>query len=304
MIRATFGLTGQVRVITKSRQAKFVDRERAAVRSHEVKMRRIVRHFLADQAPDIAAQLARLLGLTGKAEDDSATDTPGVTPLEAAAVAHVATDALARLNFKDWRALYKLVSPTLESMSKSGGKAALDLLGVTDESIVTLMGDRTVLAARQRAAEMVGMRALPDGELIENPSARWRIDESTREMLRELVVNALTDGWSADTLADEITAAEAFSPERAEMIARTEIANADMQGTMTGYRTSGLVAGKRWLTSHDDKVSDECAESEDAGIITLDDVFPPNDVDAPPNHPNCRCTVLPVLTDEMEPEPS
>lgn len=135
--------------------------------------------------------------------------------------------------------------------------------------------------------------------LVPNPDARWQITEGTRESLRSVVQRALDEGWSTERVADEVTGSHAFSETRAQTIARTEIARADVEGALLGYRQSGVVRAKRWLTALDDKVSEECQASEAAGAIGLDESFPPNGVDGPPNHPNCRCAVLPVLDDEL-----
>lgn len=169
------------------------------------------------------------------------------------------------------------------------------LPGITD-----LVNEKAVEYAKQRAAELVGMKWV-DGELVPNPNAEWRIDDSTREMLRGQVTQGMDEGWSNDRLADEIVDknAYAFSDDRAEMIARTETAMADVAGNMAGYRESGLVVGKKWITAGDDEVSLECELNGDAGVVGLDDAFP-SGASEPPEHPNCRCDVVPVLAEDEE----
>ena len=86
------------------------------------------------------------------------------------------------------------------------------------------------------------------GKLVQNPNAAWRIDESTREMLRSDVIRAMDEGMSNEDLADLIQQNYGFSDARSENIARTETAFADSAGNMSAYRASGVVAGKRWIT--------------------------------------------------------
>lgn len=271
---------------------KPINRERAAVVEQRTALAVAVAGFLADRAASIADQLVELLGL------EKARRTGG-DPEALAEAAVRARKALDALEFgEDWHALISLAERPIADMATDGALAVLQQLGVKAEDVQVLAGDKAAAWGRARAAEMVGMKRNAAGDLVPNPNAQWRIDDSTREMLRTAVEKALTEGQSADELKAAILEDCAFSEERAEAIARTEIAKADMAGTMEGYRVSGLVAGKQWSTAQDDLVSEECLACEDAGPIDIDKPFPSGN-DAPPNHPNCRCTVLPVLNDEM-----
>ena len=159
---------------------------------------------------------------------------------------------------------------------------------------VDLVNERAVEWAKQRAAEMVGKRFDADGNLADNPNAEWRIDESTRDGLRDLIAQAEEEGWSNDQLSTSIQDAWEFSTERADMIARTETASADMQGNMITYQEAqnqGLVLWKRWVVG--DGCCDLC-QSLDGKTVALDDNFEV-DVDDPPLHPNCRCDIVPVV---------
>jgi SPP1 gp7 family putative phage head morphogenesis protein len=154
--------------------------------------------------------------------------------------------------------------------------------------------------ADERAAELVGMRYDELGRLVENPDAEWAITDSTRDFLRAAVSDAITGGWSNDQLAAAIGQSYGFSKDRAMMIARTETSMASNKGAVIGYKASGLVALKQWLTAEDDDVEEECLENAAAGpggdgVIPLDDDYPSGD-DAPPAHPNCRCVIAPVVT--------
>jgi SPP1 gp7 family putative phage head morphogenesis protein len=183
----------------------------------------------------------------------------------------------------------------LEEITQSGGAEALAQIGfAADESITNQLNEYALDYARERSAEMVGKRWV-DGELVDNPNAEWVISETTRDLLRADIADAIEEGLSNDDLADLLAENYAFSDERAETIARTETAYADVAGNLNAYRESGQVSNKRWLTAPD--CCDECLEL-DGEVVGLEEDFPNDGGDGPPLHPNCRCDVLPVLTDD------
>jgi hypothetical protein len=77
---------------------------------------------------------------------------------------------------------------------------------------------------------------------------------------------------------------------------------ANNQGNLAAYKDAaaqGIAVMKEWLSAGDDLVSEECQANEDQGPIPLDDDFDSGD-DAPPLHPNCRCAIAPVVSDESD----
>lgn len=236
--------------------------------------------FLQAQAPNIAAQVNAARAKFLKAD---------LSPEELAAIEAI----LASLQFSDWTVLVGDVEPLMMEIIKSQGLAALAQVGIDVEArpeVLKIVNEYAVNYAQNRAAELVGMRYNELGVLVENPNAEWAISESTREMIRGQVTQAIDEGWSNQKLASEIQDAYAFSPERANMIARTETSIAVKEGAMEGYRASGVVEGKEWLTAEDDLVEEDCQENADQGIIALDDEFANGDNP----HPNCRCAIAPV----------
>lgn len=183
----------------------------------------------------------------------------------------------------------------LEEITQQGGAAALSQIGfAADESITDQLNEYALDYAQERSAEMVGKRWV-DGELVDNPNAEWVISETTRDLLRADIAAAIEEGESNDDLAGRLEDNYAFSDARAETIARTETAYADVAGNLNAYRESGQVESKRWLISAD--ACDECLLLEDE-VVGLDEDFPNDGGDGPPLHPNCRCDVLPVLSDD------
>lgn len=261
----------------RARQIRPIPRNRAAVRDARGKLKADLHAFLVKQAQVLAERLGEALQLGKAAGSKGPVDD---------------------LDLGDWQALVEVAAPLLADVMLDGGLQGLAQIGVQPGGREAGLRRRAETWARSRAAAMVGMKWV-DEELVPNPDAQWQITEGTRDMLRGLVVDALDQGWSTAELADAMAESYAFSETRAEVIARTETARADSEGALDGYRASSVVTGKRWLTAQDDRVSEECVANEKAGVIALDDDFP-GGVASPPQHPQCRCVVLPVLDDGKE----
>ena len=207
------------------------------------------------------------------------------------------------INFDDWTALPDIVAPIIHDVAAAAGvKALLQVLPNPPIGMETGIRSRAAIWADYRAAEMVGMRRV-DGKLIQNPLAKWQITEGTRSMIRGSVKEAIENGDSVQELARRLRESHAFGESRAKLIAHTEMARADGMGSYIGWSETGLVAGKEWLTAADDLVSDICRENGSAGVIALHEHFPSGDL-VQPGHPECRCSVAPVLIEDFNKEQS
>lgn len=202
----------------------------------------------------------------------------------------------------DLSALTAVVDDTAQlgaSVSGTTGRLALAQFGLRDNSdIVDQVDQRAADWADDRAAELVGMRYNADGELVPAARAAMRIDEPTRNMVRQLVYLGLQDGWRSAEIAHSIEHSYAFGEDRAALIANTEIRRAHSQGALIGYQQAaagGISVLKEWDTSGDNPC-DDCELNEQQGAIPLGQTFQSGE-DAPPAHPNCRCSIVPVVTD-------
>lgn len=249
----------------------------------------LIEAYLLTRVDGLAEQITALID--GAAVDRQADDLAA----ELNRVAKIVTDGL---DFGEWLGLSDVVEPIIRRAAEDGAVAAL-LQVMPDPAVgmVTNIRSRAVKWAHDRAAEMVGMKWV-GGELIQNPAAEWQITEGTREMIRAQVVEAMQNGDSVQELAGRLKESHAFSNARARAIARTETAMADNMGNLMGWEETGLVAGKRWITAEDDKVSAICNTNGDMGVIGLHEHFAHGGM-TPPAHPNCRCTVVPVLAEDM-----
>lgn len=151
--------------------------------------------------------------------------------------------------------------------------------------------------AKQRAAELVGKRVLDDGTVIDNPNPRFAITESTRAMVQGTIVQAFDEGWSRETLIENLSTSYAFSETRATLIARTEVSRAVIAGNVIGWQASGVVEGKEWLLGSEHAGEDECDANAAAGTIGINEAFPSGDSEAPA-HPGCVCDISPVLQED------
>lgn len=118
------------------------------------------------------------------------------------------------------------------------------------------------------------------------------------QQVEKLKEELLAKGLSQEEIDKQI---EAFTSEkikeRAEMIAQTEMRRAVQEGEYEVMKDRGA-RYKVWISSGDEIVSDECQENEAAGVIDIDEDFP-SGVNLPPSHPNCRCTVSFITSDEQ-----
>jgi len=120
------------------------------------------------------------------------------------------------------------------------------------------------------------------------------ITDTTWKQLREQLAEGIAAGETIPQLSDRVSAVFADAKgARATLIARTETIDASNFGAVEGYRQSGVVQQKEWLTARDEKVCPIC-EPLDGEIVDLDQPFSSGD-DEPGAHPDCRCSVAPVI---------
>lgn len=263
--------------VKAARHLPPVRNTRPAVTKATRKLARKLAPLLKAQGKHIAQQVVHNLGdLLKAAADDGRVNT-----------------ALDNLDFSTWAVMIDPTEEALGAIGADASKKALATVGINDTGITDQVHQDALDYAEVRAAELVGKTY--DGDLlIDNPNAEWSITESTRDMLRSTVTQAVQEGWSSDRLAAAIEDGDAFSADRAATIARTELAFANSRGAMEGYRASGVVEKKVWLLG--EEACDECQGNADAGEIPLDDAFPSGD-DAPPAHPRCVCDCAPIVSE-------
>lgn len=252
---------------TKEKVAKaknLISMDREFVLKIEKQLRAAWKKWLRSQVNPIASQITESLGKVAKTSDED----------KVAAV-------LKSLGFKNPAVIRDTTEKMLKAVYADAGYEALQKLAKDSaeyEKMLSVVNERAADWAKTEAAKRI--------EDITN---------STRDMLKTSVEQAIRDGLSTQELADLLADDRAFSDDRANTIARTELAFANVNGTVDGYRESGVVKGLEWLVSPDD-TCDDCMEMV-GKEGSLENGF---DGDFPPLHPNCRCDVVPVMDEEPE----
>jgi SPP1 gp7 family putative phage head morphogenesis protein len=111
------------------------------------------------------------------------------------------------------------------------------------------------------------------------------------------LANTLADGFSKGNSADELAKdiePILSAPQRARMIAITELARATTQAAVAEYREAGF-EGKSWSVTGippDNRVCPRCKKNGEQGAIPMSQTFESGD-EFTPGHPECRCAILP-----------
>lgn len=136
-----------------------------------------------------------------------------------------------------------------------------------------------------------------------------QINDVTRKEIARIVSDGVKSGTSYNDIAKAIKskfeefavpAPQKHIPNRAVLVAVTELANAYCEGNaqVGDYlQSNGVKMMKAWQTLEDDRVSDGCKENEQAGWIPIDKEFPSGHMH-PPRFPGCRCDFMQEILDE------
>jgi len=150
------------------------------------------------------------------------------------------------------------------------------------------------LEAVERALETISIGV--DWALINEAASAWArqysynlvkgIIETTRRAIGQAIADFFDLGLSLGDLTDIL--GRIFSPIRAEMIARTEVTRAAVEGERALVRElekEGIRMVEVWLTRNDELVCPICAPRNGK---YENDGWTRND--GPPAHPRCRCS--------------
>jgi SPP1 gp7 family putative phage head morphogenesis protein len=140
-------------------------------------------------------------------------------------------------------------------------------------------------------------------ELANNMAADWALSygydlvrgiiSTTRDRIAREVAEYVRNSETVGTLIQRLSAGNLFSPERARMIAVTEVTRAYAEGNRQAWKASGVIEKRRWRTNADELVCPVCGPL--AGqVVGLDEEFD-GGISGPPAHPRCRCWVTPVV---------
>jgi SPP1 gp7 family putative phage head morphogenesis protein len=142
-------------------------------------------------------------------------------------------------------------------------------------------------AAAARLAAGPGLQQLLDDYGIQTIKS---VTQTKMHDLADALAEGFEDGDSADTIAKSIEQILS-SPQRALMVAGTELNRATTQASVAEYKKADQ-DGKVWSSAKDDRVCPHCKRNVEQGTIPIDQAYDTGDIFTP-GHPECRCAILP-----------
>jgi hypothetical protein len=189
-----------------------------------------------------------------------------------------------------WDEYYVAINDIMEEAAVSQAKdiyAQAELDPGADENWDSI-NESVVNLARTNSARMLGMEIDDStGELTPNANPQWAVSDDVRDSVSDLVAQAEAEDWSNADLADAIEGSASFSPERADLVARTELKNIDSQSAYEAASGAGAEQ-MEWNLSGDHDDEDECDDNDEVSPIGIDEEWPSGE---PAVHPRCQCTV-------------
>lgn len=196
-----------------------------------------------------------------------------------------------------------------KKMTKKAAQQLLFDLDVWDEEFRKIFAKFIRSVVEERALEVFGMVGTRGGfDLTTETAIKFlnveglkfikQVNETTRDKLLDQLRDGLRAGEGIDDLSNRVKSVYSEANDsRAAKIARTEVLRATNFATLEAYKQSDVVAKQEWLTALDERTCDAC-NALDGKQVELDKSFHSaefGNVEHPPLHPQCRCTIMPVL---------
>ena len=167
-------------------------------------------------------------------------------------------------------------SAALSDSVKDGVAQAVESLGTVTPQVQAEMLSDAAKWATEHAAK-----------LISSDGSGGELADATRNMIRKTLTQGINEGLARKALAQNLAEDYAFTPVRAELIAQTEIRNAQGGGLLVAYKRAGMMQ-KRWLLSNDENICPLCIANADQGWIPINTPFI-SGAEHPLQHPRCQC---------------
>lgn len=164
------------------------------------------------------------------------------------------------------------------------------------QSARKMMRDMTGGVVSQAVPDLQGLlRAMDTAWSGRNYSARiWRNTDHLAQMLEDEIEAAFLSGKSVRRMANVIMDRFGVGYRAAECLMRTETSYVQNQTAAKSYEDAGCTEYEV-LTAQDRRTCRRCAAQNGRRYLFTEMQAGEN---APPFHPNCRCTILPVVGEE------
>ncbi len=166
------------------------------------------------------------------------------------------------------------------------------------QSARKMMRDMTGGVVSQAVPDLQGLlRAMDTAWSGRNYSARiWRNTDHLAQMLEDEIEAAFLSGKSVRRMANVIMDRFGVGYRAAECLVRTETSYVQNQTAAKSYQDAGCTEYEI-LTASDRRTCRRCAGQNGKRYLFTEMQAGEN---APPFHPNCRCTILPVVREDKQ----
>ncbi len=183
-------------------------------------------------------------------------------------------------------------------------KNFLNIMNLVKQEILSELGQTSVSIT----FDLLNEKAL---KFLEDKKIKFVI--KVADTTHKAIINELSEGFekgeSIQELSNRIKDMPEFDMKRATVVARTEIISSSNAGTLQGYKESGVVIGKEWSSTKDERTRDHHKEAE-GQRVKLDEPFiidgdlldypGDNSYDAKASNViQCRCSLKPILEGEV-----
>lgn len=146
---------------------------------------------------------------------------------------------------------------------------------------------------QEAARQVLGLSGYLPGQLLDDLLNSLGYDWTAQiaRTLIEGIARILGEGGTQAAIEARL---KAFltDPVNAQRIVQTELTRAINAAAVALYQSKQVYL-VRWLTEHDARVCPECDANQAAGPWPLGQPFPSGAI-APPQHPRCRCALIPA----------
>lgn len=176
---------------------------------------------------------------------------------------------------------------------------------ITMDFIEPYITDMVVNAAKDALSVVAPAEAYKDSaritKFIKDRTKEFAISTSktTMEKLSATIAEGVANAEGISDLSKRVADVyDEFPSYRSELIARTEATAANAEGSLDGFRQSGVANAKEWINSGDGRVRDEHEDGIGVGgeIVELDADF--SNGLSYPSEPNCRCVLGPAFIEK------